>query len=609
MAGAARIGALHVMLGLNSAEFEQGLKNAKTGLGNFAKVAGVGLAAVGVAAAAAGTALAYAVKGAIDNADQAGELAQSIGVSVEALTSLGYAAKLSGADAEGLATGLRKVSQNMLAVAQGSAGPAATAFQMLGISVQNANGSLRASDQVLIDVADRFSRMEDGATKTALAVQLFGKSGADLIPFLNQGREGIGALTAEADRLGITLSSETANAAGQFNDTLDRLRATFDGVINKVMQGALPALNQLGDTLASPEFAANAQAIGLVIVQSMQMAVDAINTTMRELNALRSAMEWANNHDMFGNEIKRRAGGKDFIPFNTPEQATDILREKLQAGQTSGPDDDFFTGILGAPGDPAARAAEATAAAATLNAAFEPVITNTKAAGAAASSLNSIMNEGKAVFEATRTPAETYALEVENLNRLLQAGAIDQDTYNRAVVEAQDVMDKAAASADKMAQSANAVGQSAGEGLRGLIDGTRSWNDALGDVLSSLAKIAFESINFGGGAGGGVLSGLLGGLFGFANGGSFQVGGSGGVDSQLVAFKASPNERVSVTKPGQEAGGGGGGAITVDVQVGVQNGALVPLVTQVAGQVAGQQIKQNNRQLPNLIQDMNMRQG
>ncbi|MES2346112.1 MAG: hypothetical protein V4641_00945, partial [Pseudomonadota bacterium] len=49
------------------------------------------------------------------------------------------------------------------------------------------------------------------------------------IPFLNQGREGIGALTAEADRLGVTISGTTANAAGAFNDTLDRLTATFSG--------------------------------------------------------------------------------------------------------------------------------------------------------------------------------------------------------------------------------------------------------------------------------------------------------------------------------------------------------------------------------------------
>jgi hypothetical protein len=65
---------------------------------------------------------------------------------------------------------------------------------------------------------------------------------------------------------------------------------------------------------------------------------------------------------------------------------------------------------------------------------------------------------------------------------------------------------------------------------------------------------------FGGAGGGGsdfigsIVSGI-GSLFGFASGGSFLVGGAGGTDSQVVAFRATPGERVSVTPPGQGAGG------------------------------------------------------
>ena len=66
--------------------------------------------------------------------------------------------------------------------------------------------------------------MEDGAGKTALAIKLFGKSGADLIPLLNQGRAGIKELTDEAAKLGIVISTETAAKAEQFNDTLKNYR-------------------------------------------------------------------------------------------------------------------------------------------------------------------------------------------------------------------------------------------------------------------------------------------------------------------------------------------------------------------------------------------------
>lgn len=99
------------------------------------------------------------------------------------------------------------------------------------------------------------------------------------------------------------------------------------------------------------------------------------------------------------------------------------------------------------------------------------------------------------------------------------------------------------------------IGSSIGEAIKG----TKKWSDVLKDVLGQLARLALSKLNFGGSGGGfgGIISGIFGSLFGFANGGSFQVGGAGGIDSQVVAFRASPNERVTVTKPGQEGGGRG----------------------------------------------------
>jgi hypothetical protein len=98
--------------------------------------------------------------------------------------------------------------------------------------------------------------------------------------------------------------------------------------------------------------------------------------------------------------------------------------------------------------------------------------------------------------------------------------------------------------------------QSFGSSVAEAIKGTKKWSDVLKDLLGQIGQLVISSIFGGSGGGGGgfggILKGLFGGLLGFAGGGSFNVGGSGGIDSQLVAFKASPNERVSVTKPGQE---------------------------------------------------------
>lgn len=110
------------------------------------------------------------------------------------------------------------------------------------------------------------------------------------------------------------------------------------------------------------------------------------------------------------------------------------------------------------------------------------------------------------------------------------------------------------------------LGQSFASAFQGVIDGSKSVKEALADLLGSLSETwmnqAFQALLGGGVAGnsGGLLGSLFGGLgslVGFANGGSFEVGGAGGIDSQLVAFRASPNETVSITKPGQERGSGG----------------------------------------------------
>jgi hypothetical protein len=288
MAGNSVIGALRVDLGLNSAQFTAGLKKAETGLAAFGRTAAAGLQLVAVAATAAGVALGYAVKHAIDHADALNKSAQKAGVTVEALSRLEYAAKLSDVSLEGLTGGLQKLSKSMADAASGK-GPV-TAFKALGIEVKNADGTLRSSTAVFGDVADRFGRMENGATKTALAIQIFGKSGAELIPLLNAGKQGLADMAQESDRLGITISSKTAAAAEKFNDTLTRIQEIMQGVVNKVMEAALPALQSLADTLASPDFATAAQQMAVNVVSAIDTIVVAFEKAMSAATAFKKAL-------------------------------------------------------------------------------------------------------------------------------------------------------------------------------------------------------------------------------------------------------------------------------------------------------------------------------
>lgn len=204
------------------------------------------LAGLGVSLSVAG--FATMIKSAIDAADHLNKLSQKIGISVEALSTLRFAAQLSDVSLETLQKGIKGLSQN-IAEANTGVGDGAQVFEALGISVRNADGSMKSTEAVLLQVADVFANLEDGAVKTALAVKLFGKSGMDMIPFLNQGAAGINQLTAEAERLGLKLTTETARSAEAFNDNLTALKASSSSLGIALARDFLPELTNITNAM------------------------------------------------------------------------------------------------------------------------------------------------------------------------------------------------------------------------------------------------------------------------------------------------------------------------------------------------------------------------
>lgn len=242
------------------------IKRGLGGLTDTAKSVNGVLANLGVAVSVAG--LTAMVKSAIDTGDALDEMSQRVGVSVETLSVWKPAAEQSGVSGESFEKGLRKLSTTMLEAATGSE-DAVRGFSAVGVEFKNQDGTLRATDQVLLDLAERFKAMPDGAEKTALAVQLFGKSGAELIPFLNQGRDGINELAAEMQALGVQMSSETAAQAGNFNDALDKLKLATTSIGNQIIASLLPALNDMaGGMVESAKQGGTLRAIldGVVLV-------------------------------------------------------------------------------------------------------------------------------------------------------------------------------------------------------------------------------------------------------------------------------------------------------------------------------------------------------
>lgn len=211
-------------------------------MGSVFKAAGAGAAAatVGVATGVAALAI-HATEGAA----KLGKLSQQTGVTVSALSGLSFAAKK---DPEELAQSLNKLNKAAFAAATAPEGTK-NAFTRLGVAVKGANGEIRPTQDIFMDLAAKFAAMPNGVTKSALAMQLFGKSGAAMIPALNKGKEGIQELRNTAQQLGIVIDDKTAAAAQNFRASLGVMKAAGDGLTNKLMVDLLPAFNAVTDTI------------------------------------------------------------------------------------------------------------------------------------------------------------------------------------------------------------------------------------------------------------------------------------------------------------------------------------------------------------------------
>ena len=187
---------------------------------------------------ATGAGLAAMAKGAIDAADNMNDLSQKTGVSVESLSKFQQAANASGTSIEGVGGAMIKLNKGLAA----GTGPAADALKALGLSATDASGKLKTTDEVMLEVADKFAKMPDGAGKTALALQLFGKAGADMIPLLNGGSKAITDLKA-------TMSTDMAQSADRFNDKMEALKTKAGELGLKIGSLLLPYLEKFVDLL------------------------------------------------------------------------------------------------------------------------------------------------------------------------------------------------------------------------------------------------------------------------------------------------------------------------------------------------------------------------
>lgn len=551
----------------------------------------------------------------LGQADAIQKLNQRLGASTEALSQYKYVADLTGVSFNTLTTGWQRMTRRIAEAAQGT-GEAKNALAELGLDVQKLN-ELAPEDQFEV-LADAIISVKNPADQVRLAMKLFDSEGVALLQTMQGGSEAIRAMRGEADRLGLTLDQDTANAAARAKDSMTTLGKASEAAGIVLINTLGPAIESVANWLQND------------LPTAAQFAIDAFNELQQFI---------ANT----GNFVTGALAGVEFALSDAASAvgADQLARAFRKAGEDYADAADNFDRVV-------VRLKKAKLELPTLGVgiggsgkfsdiynqgiadSYTPGGSGKKKSGLseAQKELNKVMEEGARLTEALLTPQEAYAAQIENLNRLREAGAVSQETYNRAVADYQDKLDQASgvtaqfaelqkviAEVDPVAPLLDQLGvledliaaypeygdiiteqmlrvqeeiDKANDGLKEQkddVEKTKSaWEELgptfssafedaivegkkLSDVMNGLEKDILRIVTrklvteplgnaisgiFGGGG-----SGLLGGvgkLFGFATGGSFTVGGSGGTDSQLVAFRATPNERVDVLTPAQQSG-------------------------------------------------------
>ncbi|TXH06677.1 MAG: hypothetical protein E6R09_01085 [Rhodocyclaceae bacterium] len=253
----ADIGSLVVKLAAETSEFQadmgraartlesqvEGMRRSMLSFQNVAKTAfGV---VIGVESVQALVSLAKSTIEAVSNLD---DLAEKTGASVEALSALAPVAKLSGVGIDQVSEGLVKLSRG-LAGADDETSKAGSALEFLGVKAKDSAGNLRDPAEVMFEVSQKLSDFRDGAGKTAIAVDLFGKSGANLLPFLKDLGENTDLVTR--------LTSEQAAEAENLDKALKRLTAQKEAFVKTLTVAAIPAIRVLVEEVSKAAMSSN----------------------------------------------------------------------------------------------------------------------------------------------------------------------------------------------------------------------------------------------------------------------------------------------------------------------------------------------------------------
>jgi TP901 family phage tail tape measure protein len=331
------------------AAFDKVTKGLK-GIGSVAGKASMGIAKVGVAATAAATALAALVKVNVDFMDKLGKTASKLGIEVEFLQAMRFAAEQTGVKVQALDMGLQRFIRRAAEAAQGT-GESKRAFEQLGIQLTDNNGNLRDVREILFDVADGLQNTTSSAEQVRLAFKFFDSEGVALVNTLKNGSDGLKQFEQQAENLGLIISKQSIAKAQMFADSLNVLKKQITAISANITAAFIPVLEDVSEKLQTiladmkggdTTFENFGKDLAVGILTFMRTAfigfVEFMNGIKKQIaDFSQTKVGKMIFPDMADEQAKLRADFKE-----TKKEYTDMIQAIMKTGLEFDPDD-FFT--------------------------------------------------------------------------------------------------------------------------------------------------------------------------------------------------------------------------------------------------------------------------
>jgi len=313
-------------------------------LGTVAKAAGAAMAtaaaAIGSAIAAAGKALAEMTTGGAEYSDKVNTMSKQTGIATDTLQEYMYAAELVDVSVETLSGSMTKMIRSMSSARDGTK-QYTEAYEALGVSVTNSDGSLRNSQEVYWELIDALGKVENETERDALAMTVFGKSAKELNPLIEAGADQMAEYAKQAHEAGYVLSQETLDAYNDFDDSLKRLESGSTAAKNALGTILLPVLDSLategvdllgefstGILEADGDISKMADVLAEVLPKALDAVVQYLPEVVRIAGTIVSALAGAllDNLPAILNAAEEVFGKLvDFIIENLPELITVVV--------------------------------------------------------------------------------------------------------------------------------------------------------------------------------------------------------------------------------------------------------------------------------------------